>query len=115
MESVTHRQGTETGNTNVAALEGETDQMGISEGDMAIMGAQARTSSSYNSHSIEQLDSTSRTNQKSLGEAAPAESSTHQEVQTFFLLAHPLNLLASCHSFIHIQSSGFMSLCRISS
>lgn len=60
--------------------------MGVPEGDTAIMGGQAKsTSGSHDSHSIELLGSTTELNQKLLQEAAQAESSIHQKVQTIFL------------------------------
>ncbi|KAK4780484.1 hypothetical protein SAY87_016590 [Trapa incisa] len=80
--AVTKRQGATTGNSNQAGLEGDADQTCDSEGDEAITGDQAkRTSSSYDSHSVEQLHSTSESNQKLVGEREPAqvESSNHQK------------------------------------
>ncbi|PKI73383.1 hypothetical protein CRG98_006321 [Punica granatum] len=68
------------GNPDHLGSEGVTDQMGISEGDKTLTGPQARwTSSSYDSHSVEQLDSTSESREKLLNEGAQAESSSHKK------------------------------------
>lgn len=104
--SATQRQGTTVESSIHVTSEGETDQMGISEGDMAIVGGHARTSSSYGSHSIEQLDSTSGSNQKLLGEPAQAESLiNNQRVQTFFLPRHSLSFRFICSSTFNILIS----------
>lgn len=83
--AVTKRQGTAAGNSNHAALEGDADKICPSNEDEATIGDQARwTSSSYGSHSVEQLHSTSESNQNLLGVREPApESSIHRKVHTF--------------------------------
>ncbi|OWM69025.1 hypothetical protein CDL15_Pgr025212 [Punica granatum] len=78
--SATQRQATDMGNPDHLGSEGVTDQMGISEGDKTLTGPQARwTSSSYDSHSVEQLDSTSESREKLLNEGAQAASSSHKK------------------------------------
>ncbi|KAK4773610.1 hypothetical protein SAY87_028629 [Trapa incisa] len=72
--AVTTSQGTAMGNSNQAGLDGDADQTCGSGGDEAATGDQARkTSSSYDSHSVEQLHSTSESTQKLVGKCKPAQ------------------------------------------
>ncbi|XP_021278361.1 NAC domain-containing protein 89 [Herrania umbratica] len=59
-----------------ATSDGGTDQTGISEGDKAVEFNSKKVTSSYDSHSIEQIDSASESEEKHSNDVAPTESST---------------------------------------
>ncbi|OMP01504.1 No apical meristem (NAM) protein [Corchorus capsularis] len=65
--------------SNHATSDGGTDQTGMSEGDKAAEIYSKKTTSSYDSHSIEQIDSASESEQKLSNEIGPTVSSTPQK------------------------------------
>ncbi|GMJ10680.1 hypothetical protein HRI_004737100 [Hibiscus trionum] len=56
-----------------------TSDAGLSEGDKAVEFYSKKATSSNDSHSIEQIDSASESEQKLLNEVGPTESSTHKK------------------------------------
>ena len=54
----------------------------MSEGDKAVEFYSKKTTSSYDSHSIEQIDSASDSQQKLSNDVGPTESSTPQKVRS---------------------------------
>ncbi|EOY33354.1 NAC domain-containing protein 74, putative isoform 3, partial [Theobroma cacao] len=62
-----------------ATSDGGTDQTGMSEGDKAVEFYSKKVTSSYDSHSIEQIDSASESEEKHSNDVAPTESSTPQK------------------------------------
>ncbi|MBA0713015.1 hypothetical protein Golax_012075 [Gossypium laxum] len=71
-----HRELSIVHDSNHATSDGGTDLTGISEGDKAIEFYSKKATSSNDSHSIEQIDSASESEQKLSNEVAPTESST---------------------------------------
>ncbi|XVF69234.1 hypothetical protein PTKIN_Ptkin11bG0064600 [Pterospermum kingtungense] len=65
--------------SNHANSDGGTDQTGMSEGDKAIDFYSKKATSSYDSHSTEQIDSASESEQKLSNDVGPTESSTPQK------------------------------------
>ncbi|KAL1152559.1 hypothetical protein V6Z11_A09G116700 [Gossypium hirsutum] len=75
-----HRELSIVHDSNHATSDGGTDLTGISEGDKAIEFYSKKATSSNDSHSIEQIDSASESEQKLSNEVAPTESSTLKKV-----------------------------------
>ncbi|XVF05107.1 hypothetical protein REPUB_Repub05bG0143100 [Reevesia pubescens] len=73
------RQLTIMHDSNHATSDGGTDQTGMSEGDKAVEYCSKKASSSYDSHSIELIDSASESEQKLSNDVGPTESSTPQK------------------------------------
>ncbi|XP_022729355.1 NAC domain-containing protein 40-like [Durio zibethinus] len=65
--------------SNPATSDGGTDQTGMSEGDKAVELYSNKATTSYDSHSIEQIDSASESEQKLSNDVGPTESSTPQK------------------------------------
>ncbi|XP_022754089.1 uncharacterized protein LOC111302443 [Durio zibethinus] len=62
--------------SNHATSDGGTDQTGMSEGDKLVESPSKKATSSYDSHSIEQIDSASESELKLSNDVGPTESST---------------------------------------
>ncbi|XVF46969.1 hypothetical protein PTKIN_Ptkin03bG0071200 [Pterospermum kingtungense] len=71
-----NQQQLSTHDSNHATSDGVTDLTGTSEGDKAVEFYSKKATSSYDSHSIEQIDSASESEQKLSNDVGPTESST---------------------------------------
>ncbi|KAK8683332.1 hypothetical protein V6N13_039396 [Hibiscus sabdariffa] len=74
-----HRELSILHDCNLATSDGGTDLTGLSEGDKAVEFYSKKATSSNDSHSIEQIDSASESEQKHLNDVGPTESSTHKK------------------------------------
>lgn len=94
---------------NRATSDGGTDQTGMSEGDKAVEFYSKKVTSSYDSHSIEQIDSASESEEKHSNDVAPTESSTPQKVCSCELLLYLYHVIGCRH--LNSMSIFFISFC----
>lgn len=79
--------------SNCAISETDIDQRGLSEQDKGVGCSSKRSSSSYGSPSVEQIDSASESNQKPPNcDTALTETSSHKKVHEIRLNMDPLQL-----------------------
>lgn len=97
--SSSQMHGVNSRESNCAISEAGIDQRGVCEHDDKGVGCSSkRSSSSYGSPSVEQIDSASESNQRPANDATLTESSSHLKVDSasLYLVLHWIKLNDSC-------------------